>query len=73
MRYDPDSRDASLDEKIETFKNDLSWDKEINYFFHAITNDKPIKTSNINDAMKIMQLIEKIYASDSKWAERVFE
>ena len=40
---------------------------------HAITNDKPIKTSNIDDAMKIMQLIEKIYESDSKWAERVFE
>lgn len=73
IRHNPDSRDTSLDEKIETFKNDLSWDKEINYFLHAITNDKPIKTSNIDDAMKIMQLIEKIYESDSKWAERVFE
>mgnify|MGYP003310802959 CR=1 FL=1 len=48
IRHNPDSRDTSLDEKIETFKNDLSWDKEINYFFHA--RKKPRRAFSLHHA-----------------------
>jgi len=51
------------DEERITFHTDMSWRSEIDYFFNAILNDTPIKIGNSADALKIMKIIDKIYAN----------
>jgi 1,5-anhydro-D-fructose reductase (1,5-anhydro-D-mannitol-forming) len=51
------------DEERITFHSDISWRSEIDYFFNAILNDTPIKIGNSADALKIMKIIDKIYAN----------
>jgi len=47
-----------------TFDTDLSWQYELDEFVEAILNDKEIRIGNLSDALKLMTLIEKIYADD---------
>ena len=51
-------------EKTIYFENDDSWSLEIDEFLTSIKNDSPIKHGNIEDAMKTLTLIEKIYKSE---------
>lgn len=43
------------------FNEDFSWDYEISEFYDAIVNGKKIRQGTIEDAVKVMELIEKIY------------
>ena len=45
-----------------TFNADLSWELEIEEFVEAIIEDKEIRIGNTSDALKLMTLVEKIYA-----------
>lgn len=45
------------------FEVDDSWDYEMKEFYNAIRQNKPIKNGTIDDAVKVMQLIESIYKS----------
>ena len=40
---------------------DGSWENEVGIFFDCIKNDKPIEIGTTKDALKIMDLIERIY------------
>jgi 1,5-anhydro-D-fructose reductase (1,5-anhydro-D-mannitol-forming) len=51
------------DEERITFHTDPSWRSEIDYFFNAILNNTDIKVGNSNDALKVMKIIDKIYAN----------
>lgn len=53
--------------KIISFKKDLSWQREIEEFIDALKKNKKIKTGNIEDAKKVMNLVDKIYKSDKSW------
>ena len=53
--------------KIISFKKDLSWQREIKEFIEALKKNKKIKTGNIEDAKKVMNLVDKIYKSDKSW------
>lgn len=44
-----------------TFKEDFSWDLEINHFFDSVENKTNVKLGNSNDAVKLMELVKKIY------------
>jgi 1,5-anhydro-D-fructose reductase (1,5-anhydro-D-mannitol-forming) len=46
------------------FHTDTSWASEIKHFFDAIGNNSAISVGTSMDALKVMQLIDSIYASD---------
>ena len=51
------------DETIRiTYNSDTSWRSEVETFFDAIAYDKPIVNGNSSDALKLMKLMDKIYA-----------
>ena len=53
---------ATWNKEIEKkYQTDNSFYEEIKYFLRAIKNDSPIESSNSKDALKIMELIDKIY------------
>lgn len=51
------------DEERITFHTDPSWRSEIDDFFNAIRNNTDIKIGNSDDALKVMKIIDKIYAN----------
>jgi len=52
------------DEDRITYHEDHSWRHEIDHFFDAIDRDEPIRIGSSEDALVLMQTIDKIYASD---------
>lgn len=50
------------DEERATYHSDSFWRSEIEHFLTAIHDDKPIEIGNINDALKLMQMVDKVYA-----------
>jgi|TARA_B110000503_G_C7134385_1_gene408189 predicted dehydrogenase len=53
--------------RLVSFKKDLSWDRETKEFINALKKNQKIKTGNIEDAKKVMNLVDKIYKSDKSW------
>ena len=48
------------------FNKDNSWKEEIDEFANIILEKLPVKTGNIFDALKVMDMVEKIYHADKK-------
>lgn len=48
-------------EEMIYFDRDDSWRLEVEEFVSAIREDKPIKSGTLEDALKVMKLIEEIY------------
>ena len=48
------------------FKEDNSWAEEINEFANIIIKKLPVKTGNVNDALQVMDMVERIYRADKK-------
>ena len=48
------------------FNKDNSWKEEIDEFANIILEKLPVKTGNIFDALKVMDMIEKIYRADKQ-------
>ncbi len=53
-------------EKEKIYKGDRSWNLELKEFVEAIQNKGSIQNGNSDDALKIMKLIDKIYADGFK-------
>jgi predicted dehydrogenase len=47
------------------FDEDLSWELEVKEFLDAIAQNREIKSSSIDDAINAMEVVEKVYESDS--------
>lgn len=45
------------------FEEDHSWDYEMTEFYEAIRYGKPVKNGTIDDALRVMNLIEQIYSA----------
>ena len=54
------------------FKRDLSWKREIDEFIDCVKKDKKVYNGTINDAISVMEMIDSIYKSDSKWKKKFF-
>ena len=52
------------DEEQITYHTDTSWKSEVNHFFNAITEDKPVEIGNSADALELMKLIDKTYEGE---------
>ena len=55
---------AWSDEEHIRFEVNNSWKYEVQHFFQSIRNKTPIQTGNSQDALKLMRVIDKIYAQD---------
>ncbi|MFH1429830.1 MAG: Gfo/Idh/MocA family oxidoreductase, partial [Candidatus Margulisiibacteriota bacterium] len=51
-------------EEIVYFDQDLSWSLEIEKFIDCIVNDKTVDNSSSEDALKVMQIIDRAYRDD---------
>lgn len=58
--------------KIIKFQKDFSWEREIKEYINCVRNNKKIYNGNIYDAIAVMQMIDTIYKSDSKWRKKFF-
>lgn len=52
-------------EEVVYFDQDLSWELEINKFIDCIINDKMVDNSSSQDALKVMEIIERVYKNNS--------
>jgi len=57
-------------EKTIKYKNDYSWDREMNIFMHSVIKNKVINNGNCKDAFETMKLVYQIYYSDKKWRNK---
>ena len=58
---------GSLSKSIIQYLEDTSFKDEINEFADLIINDQPVEQGNSLDALKLMELIYKIYNADDRW------
>ena len=58
---------AKIKNEHSLSQKDLSWKKEIDEFADCIKNNKKIINGNLEDSIKVMKLIEKIYSQDKEW------
>ena len=63
----PKSSKGSRKNKKFIFKKDLSWKEEIDEFANIILKKLSVKTGNISDALKVMEMVKNIYSADYKW------
>ncbi|MGA1762594.1 MAG: Gfo/Idh/MocA family protein [Gammaproteobacteria bacterium] len=68
----PDKDKGFPQETTFKFNEDISWAEEIKEFVDAIVHKKKIFHGTIDEAMATMQLIEKIYKADKRWAKRYY-
>ena len=50
-----------------SYDEDISWDEEIKCFAGVLLNSDNIENGSIDEALKIMELIETIYKADPDW------
>ncbi|QVL50106.1 MAG: Gfo/Idh/MocA family oxidoreductase [Thiocapsa sp.] len=60
-------QDGRFEEEEQiTYRTDTSWQSEIDHFFDCIERDTPVLYGNSQDALTVMQLIDRIYAVDKQ-------
>ena len=62
-----ESVNGSLSGNMTQFLKDNSWEDEIDEFADIIINDKPVVQGSSYDALKVMELVYKIYNADKSW------
>ena len=58
---------GSFLEITNSYLDDNSWQWEIDEFADIIINNKVVENGNSAEALKVMELVYKIYCADSKW------
>ena len=69
---DPDNDKGNPKEEVIHFDEDISWDMEIKCFTDAVRNSDKKKNGSIDQAIEIMDLIEKIYKADPIWKRKYY-
>lgn len=57
-------------DRTTIYKDDNSWRAEIAEFAEAIVKDQPIVEGSVDQALRTMQLVYRIYCADRRWAEQ---
>lgn len=60
---------GSFFELTNSYLDDNSWQCEIDEFADIIINNKVVENGNSSEALKVMELVYKIYSSDGKWQD----
>jgi 1,5-anhydro-D-fructose reductase (1,5-anhydro-D-mannitol-forming) len=53
------------EKQIYHFENDTSWLSEIEHFFDAVIDKKPLQLGRSSDALKLMKIVDKVYQQGS--------
>ena len=64
---DPDWDNGDPRESLTRYNKDPSWEKEIEVFGDAITQNTSIEQGSSGDALATMELVYKIYSADENW------
>ena len=62
-----DEPTGSQNKITKNYLHDNSWKEEIDEFADCIINNKPINEGTSEDALKVMEMIFKIYKADKTW------
>ncbi len=69
--YDENGYPMPNPQEVMTYYDyDNSWSAEIDDFVECILKDKPVSQGNIEDAIKTMELVQRIYEGDDQWKRR---
>jgi predicted dehydrogenase len=60
---------GSFLETTNSYLDDYSWQCEVDEFADIIINDKTVLSGNSGDALKVMEMVYRIYCADSRWQE----
>jgi predicted dehydrogenase len=60
---------GSFQELTNSYLDDNSWQCEIDEFADIVVNDKTVVNGNSGDALKVMEMVYKIYCADSNWQD----
>lgn len=60
---------GSFLEVTNSYLDDNSWQCEIDEFADIIINNKVVENGNSAEALKVMELVYKIYCADGRWQE----
>ena len=67
IKRSKEQSNGSQSENTLTFLEDNSWKEEIDEFADCIINNKQIVNGTVEDALKVMQMVFKIYKADKSW------
>lgn len=68
-RRGPDDMGDPQEETVR-YNQDPSWSLEVSEFAEAIAEDRPIVNGSIDDAVRTMELVYRIYCADPAWKAR---
>ncbi|HLH92627.1 MAG TPA: Gfo/Idh/MocA family oxidoreductase [Xanthobacteraceae bacterium] len=57
-------------EQVTRYNRDPSWDDEIREFADCILAGKPVINGSVDEALRTMELVYRIYAADKQWSDR---
>ena len=69
---DPEKLNTESQVEERSYDEDISWDEEIKCFADVLLNSDKIENGSIDEALKIMELIEKIYKADPEWRAKYY-
>ena len=69
---DPEKLNTESQVEERSYNEDISWDEEIKCFANVLLNSDKIENGSIDEALKIMELIEKIYKADPEWRAKYY-
>ena len=60
---------GSFHETTTSYLDDNSWRDEVNEFADVIVNNKPVVNGNSHDALKVMEMVYRVYCADQTWKD----
>lgn len=60
---------GSFHETTTSYLDDNSWRDEVNEFADVITHNKPVVNGNSHDALKVMEMVYRVYCADQTWKD----
>lgn len=66
-RRDDDSVHGSFEESVTRYLTDNSWREEVQEFAESILTESDITRGSSEEALKVMELVYRIYHSDEEW------
>jgi predicted dehydrogenase len=70
-RRDEDSDTGSFKEETTLYLDDNSWQEEVDEFAALITSDSPVTNGSSHDALKVMEMVYRVYNADPIWRETI--
>ena len=57
-------------EQVTRYNRDPSWEEEIREFAECVVEGRPVINGSVDEALRTMTLVYRIYAADRAWSQR---